>query len=446
MSQIDILPETTRRIGWGLAALVVAGNMIGSGVYLLPATLAPTGSSSVIGWLVCGIGAVTLALVFGGLGRMLPEADGLSDFTRRGMGPFVGYQTGLAYWAACLTGNVALAVAGTGYLAFFFPVLKEPLWGMISNLGLIWLTTAAYMIGSRAAARFGAITLGLGLIPILLAVIAGAVAFSGDTFAASWSPAGAPLTKTVPASLAIIFWAFLGIESAAVLSTLVKNPATDVGRASLGGVALAFLVYVAASIAVFGVIPADVLVHSTSPYADLVARVMGASVAGLVAACAVIKVMGTIAGWTMLAGETARSASAAGWLPRWFGGERKGKAPLSNPALNCALMSLMVVASTQPRLGQQFEMLIGATSVLTLCMYALCSATLWRLTRRRRLRALAATGLIFSVVAVAAAAGGYIWPSVGFFMATSLAWPWVRKGRGGRGGEGRTVDPAPASL
>ena len=86
MSQVDILPEPSHRIGWGLAALVVAGNMIGSGVYLLPATLAPTGSSSVIGWLVCGIGAVTLALVFGGLGRMQPEADGLSDFARRGLG------------------------------------------------------------------------------------------------------------------------------------------------------------------------------------------------------------------------------------------------------------------------------------------------------------------------------------------------------------------------
>lgn len=300
MSQVDILPEPSRRIGWGLAALVVAGNMIGSGVYLLPATLAPTGSSSVIGWLVCGVGAVTLALVFGGLGRMQPEADGLSDFARRGLGRFLGYQTGLAYWAACLTGNVAVAVAGTGYLAFFFPALKEPMWGALSNLALIWLTTAAYAAGSKTAARFGAITLVLGLIPIGLAIIAGVIAFSGETFAASWSPAGEPLMKTVPASLAVIFWAFLGVESAAALSSQVKNPATDVGRASLGGVLLAFVVYVAASVAVFGVIPADVLAHSTSPYADLVARVMGASVAGLVAACAVIKATGTIAGWTMM--------------------------------------------------------------------------------------------------------------------------------------------------
>lgn len=430
MSQLDVLPEPSRRIGWGLAALVVAGNMIGSGVYLLPATLAPTGSSSLIGWLVCGIGALTLALVFGGLGRMQPDADGLTDFTRRGLGRFVGYQTGLAFWAACLTGNVAVAVAGTGYLAFFFPALKEPVWGAVSNLALIWITTGAYVTGARTAARLGAATLVLGLIPILLAIVAGALAFSGETFAASWSPAGEPLAKTVPASLAIIFWAFLGVESAAVLSSQVRNPKVDVARASLGGVSLAFVVYVAASVAVFGVIPADVLAHSTSPYADLVARVMGASVAGLVAACAVIKATGTIAGWTMMGGETARASAEQGWLPRWFGGAQKGKTPMANPLINGALMSALVVGSAQPTLGEQFGVLIGVTSVLTLCLYALCSVTLWKLTTKPGWRALAVAGAVFSAFAVAAAAGGYIWPSVGFFAVTSLAWLWVRKGQG----------------
>lgn len=438
MSQTDVLPLPHRRIGWGLAALVVAGNMIGSGVYLLPTTLAATGSSSIIGWLICGLGAITLAAVFGGLGRMQPDADGLSDFTRRGMGRFVGYQTALAYWAACLTGNVAVAVAGTGYLAFFFPALKEPIWSAVSNLVLIWVTTAAYAAGARTAARFGAITLGLGLIPIVLAVVAGFIAFDADLFAASWSPSGAPLTATVPASLVVIFWAFLGVESAAVLSRLVEDPARDVARASLGGVALAFIVYLAASVAVFGVIPADVLAHSTSPYADLAARVMGSSVAGLVAACAVIKATGTIAGWTMLGGETARSAAEAGWLPRWFGGD--GRLPLTNPLINGALMSLMIVASIQPTLGQQFGVLIGVTSVLTLCLYALCSITLWRLTPKAGWRALAVVGVVFSVFAVAAAAGGYILPTIIFFAVTSVAWLWVRRRDRAR------VDPAPSSL
>jgi len=429
MSQIDSLPQNTHRLGWGLAALVVAGNMIGSGVYLLPVTLAPTGSSSLIGWIVCGLGAVTLALVFGGLGRFMPKADGLADFASQGLGRFLGYQSGLFYWAACLVGNVAVAVAAVGYLAFFFPALKEPLWGAVATLGLIWLTTAVYALGTRSAARFGAFSLILGLIPIVLAIIAGAIAFKPEVFIASWSPGNQALTQTVPASLAVIFWAFLGVESAAVLSSRVKNPARDVGLASVTGVLVAFVVYVAACVAVFGVIPAGVLAESTSPFADLVARVMGASVAGLVAACAVIKTLGTIVGWTMTGGETARAAAEQGWLPRWFGGHTAGKTPITNPILMGVIMSVLLLVSVQPNLGKQFEMLIGVTSVLTLCLYAVCSLSLLKVAKGIKWRVLGVLGLVFSVFAVVAAAGGYILPSVGFFILTSLAWIWVRKRR-----------------
>ncbi|MOA60383.1 hypothetical protein D3C78_1852440 [compost metagenome] len=60
-------------------------------------------------------------------------------------------------------------------------------------------------------------------------------------------------------------------------------------------------------------------------------------------------------------------------------------------------------------------------------MYALCALTLWKLTRKTGWRLLAIGGAVFSAFAVAAAAGDYILPSVGFFALTSLAWVWVRK-------------------
>lgn len=427
MSQIDaISTDTNRRLDWGVAALVVAGNMIGSGVYLLPVTLAPTGSSSLIGWIVCGFGAVTLALMFGGLGRLMPRADGLADFAAQGMGRYLGYQAGLFYWAACLVGNVAVAVAAVGYLAFFFPILKEPLWGAVANLVLLWITTGVYALGTRSAARFGALSLAIGLLPIVLAIIAGAVAFDADVFKASWSPQGEALTKTVPASLAVIFWAFLGVESAAVLSSRVKDPRRDVGRASVAGVLIAFVVYVLACVAVFGVIPAGVLAESTSPFADLVARVMGASVAGLVAACAVIKTCGTIVGWTMTGGETARAAAEKGWLPRVFGGAVTGKTPWTNPLAMGAIMSILLAISVQPSLGKQFEMLIGVTSVLTLCLYAVCSMSLLTVSNSWLWRLIGVFGLMFSFFAVIAAAGDYVLPSLAFFGVTSIAWCWVR--------------------
>lgn len=410
----------TRKLGWGLAALVVAGNMIGSGVYLLPATLASVGSSSVVGWFVAGLGAVTLALVFAALGRLQPDADGLSGFAERGLGRFFGFQTALAFWTACLVGNVAIAVAATGYLGYFFPALRDPVAATFCNLGLIWLTTGAYIVGARTASRFAALALAIGLVPIVIAVAAGISAFSSETFAASWSPSNQPLYQSVPASLAVIFWAFLGVESAAVLSARVRNPVRDVGRASIAGVLLATVVYVAASVAVFGVIPAGVLAESSSPYADLTARVFGASIGAAVAAAAVIKAVGTLSGWVMLGGETARAAARSGYLPAGFG--QGDRTPMVNPLLGGAVMSVVAVLSGQPTLGGQFGMLVGVTSVLSLVVYGLCSASLFRLARWTRARFVAGLGLLFSGAAVAAAAPGYILPTAGFFVITSLAW------------------------
>ncbi|WP_332659417.1 amino acid permease [Brevundimonas sp.] len=434
----DTPADDRNKLGWGLAALVVAGNMIGSGVYLLPATLAPVGSSSIVGWLVAGMGAVTLALVFASLGRLQPDADGLSGFAERGLGRFFGFQTALAFWTACLVGNVAIAVAATGYLGFFFPILKEPVAATFCNLGLIWLTTGAYILGARTASRFAAAALAIGLVPIVIAVAAGVMAFSGETFAASWSPSGNSVAQSVPASLAVIFWAFLGVESAAVLSARVKDPARDVGRASIAGVLLASVVYIAASAAVFGVIPANVLVQSSSPYADLTARVFGASIGAAVAAAAVIKAVGTLGGWVMLGGETARAAAHNGYLPSGFGaGDRT---PIANPLLGGAIMSVVAVISGQPTLGGQFGMLIGVTSVLSLAVYGLCSASLFRLSRWTRARGVAALGLLFTSAAVVAAAPGYILPTVIFFIVTTGVWfAFMRK-------SSAPVDPKAAPL
>ena len=408
------------KLTWPLAALVVAGNMIGSGLYLLPVSLAPTGSSSLIGWLVAGAGAVTLALVFGALGRLQPQSDGLTGFAERGLGRFFGFQTALAFWTACLVGNVAVAVAATGYLGFFWPMLKEPVAGTLCNLALIWLATGAYIVGARTASGLAALALAIGLVPIVLAVAAGAAAFDPQVFADSWTPSGKPLTQTVPASLAVIFWAFLGVESAAALSLRVRDPSRDVGRASVAGVLLALVVYVAATVAVFGVIPASELAESTSPYADLAARVFGASIAGFVAVCAVVKTLGTIGGWVMLGGETARSAARHGYLPSGFG--QGVRTPVANPLLGAAIMTVVAIISGQPTLGGQFSILVGVTAVLSLVVYGFCSAALFRLGRSRGARLVAVGGLLFASAAVAAAAPGYVLPTAGFFALTTAGW------------------------
>jgi arginine:agmatine antiporter len=152
----------------------------------------------------------------------------------------------------------------------------------------------------------------------------------------------------------------------------------------------------------------------------------------------VIKAVGTLSGWVMLGGETARAAARSGYLPSGFGhGERT---PIVNPLLGGAIMSIVAVLSGQPTLGGQFGMLVGVTSVLSLVVYGLCSASLFRLARWTRARFIAALGLLFTTAAVAAAAPGYILPTAIFFLVTSGAWFAFLRGQ-----PANPVDPGAAA-
>ncbi|WP_426040939.1 amino acid permease [Brevundimonas sp. TWP2-3-4b1] len=416
----DAQPAGDRKLGWGLAALLVTGNMIGSGVYLLPASLASIGSSSLVGWVVAALGALLLAAVFAGLGRTLPAADSLSGYAGQGLGRFFGYQASLAYWVGNWVGNVAIAVAATGYMAFFVPMLAERWPGAVCNVALIWLTTLLYMAGPRAVARFGGLTLAVGLVPLVIAVFAGAIAFDPAVFAASWSPAGVGLTSSVPASMALIFWAFLGFESAGVVAQRLKDPERNVGRATFVGVTLAAIIYIAVSAAVFGVIPAAELAQSSSPFAAVAVRVIGSGAAGFVAVCAVAKTLGTLGGWMMLTGETARAGARQGFLPRVFG--HGAVTPPANPLIHGVLMTVIVLASAQPRLAGQFGLLIGATTVLFLVVYGFCCVALMRFTDRWPERIAALGGLAFCGWAVAMSGWVFLGIAMAFFAVTTVVW------------------------
>ena len=128
---------------WPTTALVV-GNMIGSGIFLLPASLAAFGGISLIGWLVSSIGAILLAIVFGNLSRLLPNADGGPyAYTKVTLGEFPAFLVAWGYWVSVWCTNAAIAVALVGYLTIFFPSLgTNPL---ASVLNLILVITALLM-------------------------------------------------------------------------------------------------------------------------------------------------------------------------------------------------------------------------------------------------------------------------------------------------------------
>jgi len=314
----------------------------------------------------------------------------------------------MLYWISGWIGNVAIALAGTGYLSAFFPVLKAPAAAAGCTLAIIWLVTIINFLGARRVADFEGATLLIGLLPVLGVAVLGWFAFDPAVFAASWNVSGRPDAAAVPATIALIFWAFVGLESASVAAGVVRNPARDVPIATLAGVALAAFVYLAASLAISGLLPAAALAASSAPFADAAGRWVGAAAAALVAGCAVLKALGTLSGWVLVTAEVARSGAESGVFPRPFREAPDGP-PRRNLVIIAVLMSVIVVlSSATPTLGARFAVLINLSTLLYLVIYLYCCASLWRSTAHPGLKLLAGIAAAFCAWAISATDPGQL--------------------------------------
>src|SRR3954468_2809088 len=149
------------------ATMLVAGNMIGTGIFLLPVNLAQVGSISIYGWLIATAGAGALGMVFARLGQVNPQQGGPYAYARDFLGPFAGFQINYIYWFGNWIGNIAIAVAAVGYLAEFLPPVGVPPASVFATAGVIWLLTFANILGPRVIGALETWTMSLALIPIL---------------------------------------------------------------------------------------------------------------------------------------------------------------------------------------------------------------------------------------------------------------------------------------
>ena len=372
------------KIGVFLAAVLVAGNMIGSGVYLLPAVLAGVGGVSLLGWGVATAGALILALMYAGFahhGLDSPGQEGLIGRIAEGLGPFWGYQAAALYSVACWVGNVAIALAVTGYAASFFAPLKETGASVIFTLAVIVGATALNVFGSRFVSQLQGATLLLGLAPVILIGVGGWLAFKPALFAAQWNVVHASPGQVLDATMLPIFWAFLGLETAAICAVRVREPERNLAKATVLGVAAAGAVYAGACVVLLGIMPAKAIAASTAPFADGAQVMLGVGLGAVVAVCAMIRASGTLAGWVLMTAETAQSAVASGLFPRFLASPGP-KATVKTLTVALLIMAAITVLSAAPALAQQFTVLIDVAVLLSLGMYILSAAALWRLSAK----------------------------------------------------------------
>jgi arginine:agmatine antiporter len=358
-----------RRIGLFRATMLVAGNMIGSGVFLMPASMAPNGGISLLGWLVAVPCALLLAAVFARLATRRPMAGGPYAWARWGLGDYPGFSCNSLYWLGNVVGNIAIAVSVVGYASVFLPILVGQHAAVAGTLVIIWLAVAVNMVGPRLVGSIESATTLLGLLPVIGIASLGWWWFQGAMFAANWNPSGFTPLAAVPGALTIMFWAFTGVESAAVATDIVENPRRNVARATLLGVALSGCVYVGSTAVIFGLVPAAQIAASPAPFETAVAAAIGAGPALVMAFCAMVKAAGALGGWTLLTAESARAAAEDGLFARIFARVDSRGVPIAGLVAVGLLMTGLEMFALAPSLGGLFGRLVSVSTLLIIPAY-----------------------------------------------------------------------------
>ncbi|GAB3252140.1 arginine/agmatine antiporter [Chitinimonas naiadis] len=364
------------KVGLIPVMLMVAGNIMGSGVFMLPANLAATGGIAIYGWLVTIAGAVALSLVYAKISAIDPSPGGSYAYARRAFGPFAGYQTNLIYWLSAWIGNIAMVVVGVGYLAYFFPILHQPLVLTATCIAVLWLFVFLNILGPRMITKVQSVTTVLALIPILGVAIFGWFWFKESTYMAAWNVSGLSDFGAVQSTLNVTLWSFIGVETASVAAAVVENPKRNVPIATIGGVLIAAVSYVLSTTAIMGMIPNAALKVSASPFGDAARLALGDIGGAIVVFCAAAGCLGSLGGWTLVAGQTAKAAADDGLFPPIFGKADKRGTPVAGLIIVGLLMTAFQLTTISPNASKQFGIVSSVTVIFTLVPYIYTCAAL----------------------------------------------------------------------
>lgn len=364
------MTDKPRALGLWLATALVVGNMIGSGVFLLPSALAEFGGISIVGWLFTAAGAVLLALVFARLGRTYPRTGGPYEYSRRAFGDFIGFQTAWGYWIAVWAGNAAIAVAFAGYLGVFFPSISaEPWLAAVTALAAIWLLTWINALGVRQGGIVQGITTVLKVLPLLVIATIGLAFVNMDHFTPFNTSEGSAF-GAVTAVAALTLWAFLGLESATIPAEDIVNPERNIPRATIWGTIATAAIYILSTVAVLGIVPAATLATSTAPFADAAQMAFGGWAGNLVAFGAVASTFGALNGWILIQGQIPMAAARDRLFPAAFGKLSRNGTPVFGLVMSSVLVTILMVSNYTRGLVDLFTYMLLLATLTTLIPYA----------------------------------------------------------------------------
>ena len=367
--------STTNKIGLWTTTSLVIGNMIGSGVFLLPSALAVYGGISIIGWLFSTVGAFILAVLFSYLSKAMPSVGGPYAYTREGLGEFAAFLVAWGYWVSTWCGNAAITVACVSYLSVFFPVLATSnLAAVLTGLSAIWFLTWVNTRGINVVGKVQLITTILKLLPLFLIAICG-IFYSNWQHFIPFNRSTESTWGAIASTATLTLWAYLGMESATIPAQNVENPEKTIPRATILGTLITAFVYIFGTIAVMGLIDGETLKTSAAPFADAAAKMWGESARKWVAFGAIVSTFGALNGWILMQGQVPLAMTKDKLFPPLFGKENEHGAPSLGIIVSSILLSILMYMNFSKTLVEQFKFMILLSTLTVLIPYLFSAAS-----------------------------------------------------------------------
>jgi len=370
--------QQTKRMSLIQLTFIVAVNMMGSGIIMLPTNMAQVGAISLTSWIVTAVGSMAIAYGFAQAGIFNQRPGGMSAYAEDGYGKDGFFIVFFLYFLSLAIGNVAIAISALGYLSSFFPWLSStPISTCIGVIALLWLTTVANFGGPSVTGKIGSITVWGVIIPVGFLSFAGWLWFSSDTFDAAWNPHGLSLGEGMGSSIALTLWAFLGMESAAQNSNAVENPKRNVPLACLFGTLGAAVIYVLSTAVIQGIVPNAELANSTGPFALAYTHMFNPVIGNIIMALAVMACLGSLLGWQFTIAQTGKSAAEDRMFPKFFTKVNSMGAPITGMIVLGVVQSLLALSTISPTLSEQFSALVNLAVVTNVIPYVISLSALF---------------------------------------------------------------------
>ena len=366
----------SQKIGLLTTTSLVVGNMIGVGIFVLPAVLSSYGSISLLGWIFTATGALILAKIFSNFSRIIvSKSGGPYMYSKAGFGDFIGFLVAWGYWIACWVGNGAIAIAIIGAASFFIPELAtNSILSVSLGLALIWIFTWINARGITDSGKIQLVTTIFKILPLLFVIIVGLFFFEFDNFPA-FNLTGESNFSAISAVATLTLYAFLGIECATIPAGNIENPDKTIPRATMLGTIIVTILYILGTVVLFGVLPLDILQNSPAPFAEA-AKIIGGNYGGyFVAVGVLISGIGVLNGWILITGQISMATAKDDLFPDFFKKENKNGAPVNGFIIGGVLSSVVMLMNYTEGLVEQFEFIVQLTVLVILMPYLFTAAS-----------------------------------------------------------------------